>query len=432
MSCVLMQQGKVVAYASRQLKSHEQNYPTHDLEFAAVVFALKIWRHYLYGEKIHIFTHHKSQKYFFTHKELNMRQRRWLVLVKDYDSKILYHLGKANVVADVLSRKLVQQTLRQRIIVAQLNDPYLVEKHRLVEAGQAEEFSISSDGGLMFERQLCIPADSAVRTELLTKAHSSPFSMHPGSTKTEANTFVATLECARVEVVEYFDGLHYRTVWDSEGLYGDLGCRQTHERCSFHIKVLESTLACLGHEPTIGITPFEALYSRCCRSPVCWGEVGEQRMLGPELVQITNVAIQKIRACMLTTQSRQKSYADERCKDLEFDVGDVVFLKVAPMKGVLRFEKKGKLSPRFVGPFVILERIGPIAYRLALPLAFYVVHDVFHVSMLRKYVTVPIHVVDIKPLHINEKLSCEEQPAEILARKVKMLRNRGIALVKVL
>ncbi|TYK18698.1 ty3-gypsy retrotransposon protein [Cucumis melo var. makuwa] len=105
LGCVLMQQGKVVAYASRQLKSHEQNYPTHDLELAAVVFALKIWRHYLYGEKIQNFTDHKSLKYFFTQKELNMRQRRWLELVKDYDCEIPYHQGKANVVADALSRK---------------------------------------------------------------------------------------------------------------------------------------------------------------------------------------------------------------------------------------------------------------------------------------------------------------------------------------
>ncbi|KAL0537102.1 hypothetical protein IC582_026072 [Cucumis melo] len=105
LGCVLMQQGKVVAYASRQLKSHEQNYPTHDLELAAMVFALKIWRHYLCGEKIQIFTDHKSLKYFFTQKELNMRQRRWLELVKDYDCEILYHPGKANLVADALSRK---------------------------------------------------------------------------------------------------------------------------------------------------------------------------------------------------------------------------------------------------------------------------------------------------------------------------------------
>ncbi|KAA0048491.1 ty3-gypsy retrotransposon protein [Cucumis melo var. makuwa] len=155
-----------------------------------------------------------------------------------------------------------------------------------------------------------------------------------------------------------------------------------------------------NYQAIIGMAPFEALYGNCCRSPVCWGEVGEQRMLGPELVQTTNTAIQKIRA--------------------------------PPMKGVLRFEKKGKLSPRFVGPFDILERIGPVAYRLALPPSLFAVHDVFHVSMLRRYVADPTHVVDFEPLQISEDLSYEEQPVEILAREVKMLRNRGIALVKVL
>ncbi|TYK04827.1 pol protein [Cucumis melo var. makuwa] len=135
---------------------------------------------------------------------------------------------------------------------------------------------------------------------------------------------------------------------------------------------------------------------------------------------------------MLTAQSRQKSYADVRRKDLEFEVGDMVFLKVAPMKGVLRFEKKGKLSPRFVRPFEILERIGPVAYRLALPLSFSTVHDVFHVSMLRRHVADPTHVVNFEPLQISENLSYEEQSVEILAREVKKLRNREISLVKVL
>ncbi|KAL4013627.1 hypothetical protein IC575_025801 [Cucumis melo] len=135
LGCVLMQQGKVVAYASRQLKIHEQNYPTHDLELAAVVFALKIWRHYLYGEKIQIYTDHKSLKYFFTQKELNMRQRRWLELVKDYDCEILYHPGKANVVADALSRKvahsaanhcctLTRWTLRGEIAASEVRLPH--------------------------------------------------------------------------------------------------------------------------------------------------------------------------------------------------------------------------------------------------------------------------------------------------------------------
>ena len=105
LGCVLMQHNRVIAYASRQLRSHEVSYPVHDLELAAVVFALKIWRHYLYGETFQVFTDHKSLKYLMTQKELNMRQRRWIELLKDYDCTIEYHPGKANVVADALSRK---------------------------------------------------------------------------------------------------------------------------------------------------------------------------------------------------------------------------------------------------------------------------------------------------------------------------------------
>ncbi|KAL0546449.1 hypothetical protein IC582_016357 [Cucumis melo] len=596
LGCVLMQQGKVVAYASRQLKSHEQNYPTHDLELAAVVFALKIWRHYLYGEKIQIFTDHKSLKYFFTQKELNMRQRRWLELVKDYDCEILYHPGKANVVADALSRKVshsaalitrqaplhrdieraeiavsvgavttqlaqltVQPTLRQKIIDAQSNDPYLVEKRGLAEAGQAVEFSLSSDGGLLFERRLCVPSDSAVKTELLSEAHSSPFSMHPGSTKMyqdlkrvywwrnmkrEVAEFVSKcLVCQQVKAprqkpagllqplsipewkwenvsMDFITGLPrtlrgFTVIWvvvdrltksahfvpgkstytaskwaqlymseivrlhgvpvsivsdrDArftskfwKGLQTAMGTRldfstafhpQTDGQTERLNQVLEDMLrACAlefpgswdshlhlmefaynnSYQATIGMAPFEALYGKCCRSPVCWGEIGEQRLMGPELVQSTNEAIQKIRSRMHTAQSRRKSYADMRRKDLEFEIGDKVFLKVAPMKGVLRFERRGKLSPRFVGPFEILERIGLVAYRLALPPSLSTVHDVFHVSMLRKYVPDPSHVVDYEPLEIDENLSYVEQPVEVLAREVKTLRNKQIPLVKVL
>ncbi|XP_038885770.1 uncharacterized protein LOC120076062 [Benincasa hispida] len=135
---------------------------------------------------------------------------------------------------------------------------------------------------------------------------------------------------------------------------------------------------------------------------------------------------------MLTAQSRQESYADVRRKDLEFEVGGKVFLKVAPMKGVLRFGKRGKLNLRFIGPFEILERVGPVAYRLALPPSLSAVHKVFHVSMLRKHVADSSHVVDYEPLHLNENLSYEEEPIRILAKEVKVLRNKKIALVKVL
>jgi hypothetical protein len=116
LGCVLMQEGHVIAYASHQLRKHEQNYPTHDLELAAVVHALKIWRHYLLGHRCQIYTDHKSLKYIFTQNDLNLRQRRWLELIKDYDMEIHYHPGKANVVADALSRKsYVNATMASRM-----------------------------------------------------------------------------------------------------------------------------------------------------------------------------------------------------------------------------------------------------------------------------------------------------------------------------
>jgi len=131
LGCVLMQHGHVIAYASRQLKKHEQNYPTHDLEMAAVVFALKIWRHHLYGETCEIYTDHKSLKYIFQQKDLNLRQRRWMELLKDYDCTILYHPGKANVVADALSRK----SMGSLAHIAPIRRPLVEEIHELERSG---------------------------------------------------------------------------------------------------------------------------------------------------------------------------------------------------------------------------------------------------------------------------------------------------------
>jgi hypothetical protein len=134
-----MQDGKVVAYASRQLKPHEQNYPTHDLEFAAIVHALKIWRHYLIGNKCEIYTDHKSLKYIFTQPDLNLRQRRWLELVKDYNLEIHYHPGKANVVADALSRKSYEKAAPKS---AQLQEEMARLNVHIVPQGYVHQLSV--------------------------------------------------------------------------------------------------------------------------------------------------------------------------------------------------------------------------------------------------------------------------------------------------
>ncbi|XP_057985462.1 uncharacterized protein LOC131170454, partial [Hevea brasiliensis] len=130
--------------------------------------------------------------------------------------------------------------------------------------------------------------------------------------------------------------------------------------------------------------------------------------------------------------SRQRSYADPKRKDVEFMIGDHVFLRVSPMKGIMRFGKKGKLSPRFVGPFEILERIGAVAYRLALPPGFAHVHLVFHISMLRKYVPDPSHVLQPQTIQFRDDMSYEEQPVKILDRQIRKLWSKEVALVKVL
>nr|CAN74305.1 hypothetical protein VITISV_035483 [Vitis vinifera] len=151
-------------------------------------------------------------------------------------------------------------------------------------------------------------------------------------------------------------------------------------------------------QASIEMAPFEALYGRKCRSPICWNDVGERKLLGSELVQLTVEKVALIKEILKTTQSIHKSYVDHRRRDLEFEVGDHVFLKVSPMKSVMRFGRKGKLSPRFVGPFEILERVGTLAYKVALPPSLSKVHNVFHVSTLRKYIYDPSHVVELEPI----------------------------------
>ncbi|XP_022637116.1 uncharacterized protein LOC106760588 [Vigna radiata var. radiata] len=308
LGCVLMQEKRPAAYASRQLKSHERNYPTHDIELAAVVFALKTWRHYLYGSRFQVFSDHKSLKYLFDQKELNMRQRRWMKYLKDFDFELQYHPGKANVVADALSRKRVQMSA---LMVKELE---LIEKFRDLNLG------LRLSQGHLWCSHLKIP-----------------------------NDFLEEMRAGQKE---------------------DANLQQTTEK----VKLIQDR--------------------------------------------------------MRATQSRQKSY--KRRRPLEVEVGDHVFLRVSQMTGVGRVIRSKKLSPKFLGPFQITRRIEPVAYEITLPPQLANLHNVFHVSQLRKYVANPDHVLEVDDVQVREDLSLNAKPVRILDVQSKQLRGKDIRTVKVL
>ncbi|GJW23198.1 putative reverse transcriptase domain-containing protein [Tanacetum coccineum] len=176
-----------------------------------------------------------------------------------------------------------------------------------------------------------------------------------------------------------------------------------------------------SYHSSIRCAPFEALYGRRCRSPVLWAEIGESRLIRPELVQETTDKVVLIKERLKAARDRQKSYVDNRRNPLEFEVGDQVLLKVSPWKGVVRFGKKGKLAPRYVGPFEILERIGPVAYRLRLPHELSGVYDTFHVSNLKKCLADANLHVPLEEVKLDKTLRFVVEPVEIMDREVKFI-----------
>ncbi|KAH0644892.1 hypothetical protein KY284_032776 [Solanum tuberosum] len=475
--CVLMQNGKVIAYTSRQLKVQEKNYPTHDHELAAIIFALKIWSHYLYGVHVDVFTDHKSFQYVFNQKDLNRRQRRWLELLKDYDMSVLYHPGVQLVDSTkggVMVHNGSESSFVADVKAKQGLDPILVELKEAVLKKSVEAFSQEGDGVLRYQGNLCFPNVDELKEQILAETHSWRYSIHPGATKTyhdfwevywwnqmkkDIAGFVA--KCLNVQQVKVehqkLGGLSQAIsipTWKWEDLNMDFivglpRTRQQHDSIWVIVDQMTKSTHFLPVKVSYSAKDYAKLYLRemvrlhgvplsiisdrgtqftsqfwksfqkglstriklsTTFHPLTDGK--EERTIltledmlracvidfkGPELA---DEAIKKVRLIgegFKMAQSRQKSYADVRRSDLEFDVHNWVYLKISPMKGVMRFGKKGKPSPRYVGPYKILR-----------------------------------HVVSLEGLGVDESLSYEEILVEILDWQVKKLRNKEVASVKVL
>ncbi|GJW36259.1 hypothetical protein Tco_0059179 [Tanacetum coccineum] len=229
------------------------------------------------------------------------------------------------------------------------------------------------------------------------------------------------------------NGLHYKLPKTSSGhdIIWVIVDRLTKSAHFIPTRATDSMETLTSYHASIKATPFEALYGRKCRSLVCWAEVGDVQLTGPEIIHETTKKIVQIRQRLQAARDRQRSYANVRRKPLEFQVGDRVMLKVSPRKGVIRFGKRGNLNPRYIGPFKILKRVDPVAYTLKLPEELSNVHSTFHVSNLKNCLSNKSIVIPMKELRLNEKLNFVEEPVEIMDREVKQLKQSHIPIVKV-
>ncbi|GJY88867.1 putative reverse transcriptase domain-containing protein [Tanacetum coccineum] len=440
---VLMQNEKVIAYASRQLKIHEKNYTTHDLELGAVVSALKMWRHYLYGTKCTVFTDHKSLQHILDQKELNMRQRRWLELLGDYDCEIRYHPGKVNVVADALSRKERIKPLRVRalVITIGLNLPKQILEAQ-TEALKPENLTAEDVGGMLRQDltkerlkprtngTLCLNSRSwlscygDLRTLVMHESHKSKYSIHPGSDKMYQDLKQLSSKPSGLLVQQKI------LEWKWEKITMDFITKLPKTANGYDIIwVIVDRLTKSAHFlPMRETDSMEKLMKLYMKEVVTRHGVP---LTGPAIIHETTEKIIQIKSRIQAARDRQKSYADIRRKPLKFQVGDRVMLKVSPWKGVVHFGKRGKLNPRYVGPFKVIERVKTVAYKLEIPQQLSRVHNTFHVSNLKKCLSDESLVIPLEELRVDDKLHFVEKPIEVMDHEIKQLKKSRIPIIKV-
>nr|GFA54799.1 putative reverse transcriptase domain-containing protein [Tanacetum cinerariifolium] len=370
---VLMQREKVISYASRQLKIHEKNYTTHDLELGAVMFALKIWRHYL------------------KEREPPLRVRALVMTIGlDLPRQILN--------AQTIARK--SKNIKKEDVGGML-----VENSRDPEKVRTEKLEPRTDETLCLNGGSWLPCYGDLRTDNITMDFVTKL---PKSSQGYDTIWViidrltkSAIFTPPFSIISDRDPSE-RTIQTLEDMllaYAiDFGKGWVN-----HLPLVEFSYNNSYHA-SIKAAPFEALYGQKCHSPICWTEVRESHILGPELIQETTEKIVQIKQRMQAARDRQKSYADLKRKPMEFQVRDKVILKVSPWKGVVRFGKRGKLNPRYVGPFKVLERIGDVAYKLDLPEELSRVHNMFHVSNLKKCHADEPLAVPLDGLHFDDKL----------------------------
>ncbi|WVZ70224.1 hypothetical protein U9M48_018905 [Paspalum notatum var. saurae] len=483
LGCVLMQEGKVIAYASRQLRKHEVNYLTHDLELAAVVHALKIWRHYLFGNrKANVVADALSTKSYVNMAVAFQMPLELCAKFESLNLGFVHHTTVATFEAE--------PTLEQEIRKHQETDEKIQEIREQIKLGKAPHFREDEQGTVWYKNRICVPDVDSIKKLILSEAHDTAYSIHPGSTKMYHDLkerfwwygmkravaeYVAVCDtCQRVKAehqrpagllqplkipewkweeisMDFIVGLPrtqkgYNSIWvvvdrltkvahfiPVNTTYSGARLAELYISrivCLHGVPKRIISDRCSHYQASLKKSPFEALYGRKCRTPLFWNQTVEKQVFGPDLIRDAEQQIKMVRENLRVAQSRQKSYADVRRRDLTFKVDDFVYLKVSPMRGIRRFNMKGKLAPRYIGPFKIVERKGEVAYKLELPSNLSGIHDEFHVSQLKKCLRVPEEQAPLEGLDVQEDLTYTEHQVKILETSERVTRNRRIKMCR--